>query len=137
MEKEGGAVINLRQLLTHHVDDMHEWKEFLAQDRKYESFDLNNRMEFDLNDKDTAQKSELIDRAFNDETALIAKIFEMRHNNGTSTTKTTSSEERTPEKSTDPDKSPKGGKSHSKKGSSRKSPSKDKTSSNADEADNS
>jgi len=78
MEREGGAVSGLRRKLVTHVTGMHGWKEFLQQDRKYDSFELNVRLESSLAKKDIGERVQIVDKQFNEETALLEKLLGSR-----------------------------------------------------------
>jgi len=74
-EEQGAAVIDLHKHLAKHVRDMHTWKDFLEQDKEYDSVDLHITMSEDLKGESFDQKVDIIDGAFHEETSLLAKLL--------------------------------------------------------------
>jgi len=74
-EEQGAAVIDLHKQLGKHVRDMHTWKDFLEQDKEYDSVDLHITMAEDLKSETFVNKVDIIDGAFNEETSLLAKLL--------------------------------------------------------------
>jgi len=77
-EEQGAAVIDLHKHLARHVKDMHTWKDFLEQDKEYDSVDLHIHMAGDLATFTFEQKVDTIDSAFNEETSILAKLLNER-----------------------------------------------------------
>jgi len=74
-EEQGAAVIDLHKHLGKHVRDMHTWKDFLEQDKEYDSVDLHITMAEDLKAETFEAKVDIIEGAFNEETSLLAKLL--------------------------------------------------------------
>jgi len=74
-EEQGQAVIDLHKKLGKHVRDMNVWKDFLEQDKEYDSLDLHNTMAEDLEQESFDTKVDIVDSAFKEETNLLAKLL--------------------------------------------------------------
>jgi len=81
-EEQGGAIIDLHKKLAKHVKDMHTWKDFLEQDKEYDSTDLHITMAVDLATEPFDSKVDTIDGAFKEETTTLAKLL-IERNGGT------------------------------------------------------
>jgi len=57
---------------------MHTWKDFLEQDKEYDSVDLHITMAEDLKNESFNQKVDIIEGAFNEETTMLAKLLRER-----------------------------------------------------------
>lgn len=79
-EVQGAAVIDLHRQLGKHLVDMHTWKDFLEQDKQYDSIGLHIHMAEDLKkEADTFEgRVDIIDTAFAEETALLSKLLTER-----------------------------------------------------------
>jgi len=73
-EEQGQAVIDLHKKLGKHVRDMNVWKDFLEQDKEYDSLDLHITMAEDLEQETFDSKVDIVDGAFKEETNLLAKL---------------------------------------------------------------
>jgi len=74
-EEQGQAVIDLHKKLGKHVRDMNVWKDFLEQDKEYDSLDLHITMAEDLEQESFDTKVDIVDSAFKEETNLLAKLL--------------------------------------------------------------
>lgn len=77
-EEQGQAVIDLHKKLAKHVRDMHTWKDFLEQDKEYDSLDLHVTMAEDLKNETFDAKVDIVSEAFREETALLEKLLQDR-----------------------------------------------------------
>jgi len=77
-EEQGAAVIDLHKKLAKHVRDMHTWKDFLEQDKEYDSVDLHITMAEDLREEAFATKVDIVGDAFDEESTLLARLFNER-----------------------------------------------------------
>jgi len=77
-EEQGAAVIDLHKHLAKHVVEMNTWKDFLEQDKDYDSVDLHITMADELKKESFDQKVDIIDGAFSEETSLLAKLLNER-----------------------------------------------------------
>jgi hypothetical protein len=64
-EEQGQAVIDLHKKLAKHVRDMHVWKDFLEQDKEYDSVDIHITMGEDIKDDAFDSKVDICTEAFN------------------------------------------------------------------------
>jgi len=78
-EEQGAAVIDLHKHLSKHVKDMHTWKDFLEQDKDYDSVDLHIHMADDLKNESFVQKVDIIEGAFNEETTTLQRLLQERN----------------------------------------------------------
>jgi chromosome segregation ATPase len=78
-EEQGAAVIDLHKHLAKHVVEMNTWKDFLEQDKEYDSVDLHITMADELRKESFDQKVDIIDGAFSEETTLLAKLLNDRN----------------------------------------------------------
>jgi len=74
-EEQGQAVIDLHKKLAKHVRDMHTWKDFLEQDKEYDSLDLHIGMAEDLKNEPFEAKVDIVNEAFKEETAILERLF--------------------------------------------------------------
>jgi len=74
-EEQGAAVIDLHKHLGKHVRDMHTWKDFLEQDKEYDSVDLHITMAEDLKSELFEAKVDIIEGAFHEETSMLSKLL--------------------------------------------------------------
>jgi len=77
-EEQGQAVIDLHKKLGKHVHDMHAWKDFLEQDKEYDSVDLHITMAEELEGEAFDQKISTVEGAFTEETDILAKLLKER-----------------------------------------------------------
>jgi hypothetical protein len=77
-EAQGGAIIELHRHLGRHVKNMQTWKDFLEQDKEYDSIDLHIIMAEDLAPQPFEQRIEAIDGAFNGIIIIIIIIISVR-----------------------------------------------------------
>jgi len=78
-EEQGQAVIDLHKKLGKHVRDMNTWKDFLEQEKEYDSIDLHIHMAEDLAGQSFEQKVSDIGGAFNEETDILKKLLSERN----------------------------------------------------------
>jgi len=74
-EEQGAAVIDLHKKLAKHVKDMNTWKDFLEQDKDYDSLDLHITMAEDLKGESFTSKVDIVSDAFEEETSLLDKLL--------------------------------------------------------------
>jgi len=74
-EEQGRAVIDLHRKLARHVKDMHVWKDFLEQDKDYDSVDLHITMAEDLKGEVFETKVDIVNDAFREETNILANLL--------------------------------------------------------------
>jgi len=74
-EEQGHAVGSLQKKLARHVRDMHTWKDYLEQDKEYNSIDLHITMAEDLKGDPFDEKLKIVGEAFTEETSLLAKLL--------------------------------------------------------------
>jgi len=55
------------------------WKDFLEQDKEYDSIDLHITMAEDLKLESFLSKVDIVDNAFDEESALLSGLFEERN----------------------------------------------------------
>jgi len=85
-EEQGSAIIDLHKKLAKHVKDMHTWKDFLEQDKEYDSTDLHITMAVDLAPEPFDTKVDTIDGAFKEETSILSKLLVERNGGKVETT---------------------------------------------------
>jgi chromosome segregation ATPase len=78
-EEQGAAVIDLHKKLAKHVRDMHTWKDFLEQDKEYDSVDLHITMAEDLQGENFETKVDIVGDAFAEETTLLERLLGERN----------------------------------------------------------
>jgi len=78
-EEQGQAIIELHKKLGKHVKDMNTWKDFLEQDKEYDSIDLHINMANVIKDDEFQQKVAIIEGAFGEETATLQKLLKERN----------------------------------------------------------
>jgi len=83
-ESQGLAVIDLHKKLAKHVKDMHTWKDFLEQDKEYDSVDIHITMGEDIAQDTFKDKVNICSEAFNEETSLLEKLLKERNVSGNS-----------------------------------------------------
>jgi len=98
-EEQGQAVISLHSKLKKHVTDMHVWKDYLEQDKDYDSLDLHLTMQKDLENDSFDQKVIIVDGAFKEETSILERLYFEKTGKGKKpTTESTSSSSASPRK---------------------------------------
>jgi hypothetical protein len=74
-EEQGQAVIDLHKKLAKHVKDMHVWKDFLEQDKEYDSVDIHITMGEDIAHDTFDTKVDICTEAFNGITFFHFSFF--------------------------------------------------------------
>jgi len=61
---------------------MHTWKDFLEQDKEYDSLDLHIAMAEDLKHETFEAKVDIVNEAFKEETTILDRLFQDRKGGG-------------------------------------------------------
>jgi len=83
-EEQGHAVISLHKKIAKHVRDMHTWKDYLEQDKEYDSIDLHITMAEDLKTEMFEEKVKIVNDAFSEETSLLSKLLNEKNGGASS-----------------------------------------------------